>query len=77
MNAQSAPHNRTAVSEMESTTGCNASGEREMTARTSDVAVWYSRLSVSSFVRVCSASNSRVFSMAITAWSAKVLTSSI
>src|SRR6516225_9777506 len=33
--------------------------------------------SVNSRVRCCSASNSRTFSMAITAWSAKILTSSI
>src|SRR5262249_55874011 len=40
-------------------------------------AVWYSRDSVSSRVRACSASNRRVFSMALTAWSAKVFRSSI
>ena len=48
-----------------------------MTWSTSDVAVCCSSDSVSSRVRCCSASNSRVFSMAITAWSAKVFTSSI
>ena len=48
-----------------------------MTLKTSEVAVCCSSASVSSRVRACSSSNSRVFSMAITAWSAKVLTSSI
>ena len=48
-----------------------------MTCSTSDVAVCCSSDSVSSRVRCCSASNSRTFSIAITAWSAKVVTSSI
>ena len=48
-----------------------------MTWSTSDVAVCCSSDSVSSRVRCCSASNSRTFSMAITAWSAKVSASSI
>ena len=48
-----------------------------MTWSTSDVAVCCSSDSVSSRVRCCSASNSRVFSIAITAWSAKVVASSI
>ena len=43
-----------------------------MTLRISTVAVCYSRDSVNSRVRACTSSNSRVFSMAITAWSAKV-----
>ena len=46
-------------STMASSTGCSSFGEREMTASTSDVAVWYSRLSVSSFVRACTSSNNR------------------
>ena len=52
-------------------------GELEITRRMSPVAVWFSSDSVSSRVRVCTSSNSRAFSMAITAWSAKVSTSSI
>ena len=48
-----------------------------MTWSTSAVAVCCSSDSVSSRVRCCSASNSRAFSIAITAWSAKVSTSSI
>ena len=48
-----------------------------MTPSTSLVAVWYSSDSCSSRLLACSASNSRVFSMAITAWSAKVFSSSI
>ena len=43
-----------------------------MTLSTSDVAVCCSSASLSSRVRCCSASNSRTFSIAITAWSAKV-----
>ena len=43
-----------------------------MTCSTSDVAVCCSSDSVSSRVRCCSASNSRTFSIAMTAWSAKV-----
>ena len=51
-------------------------GELE-TFSTSEVAVCCSSDSVSSRVRACTSSNSRTFSMAITAWSAKVVTSSI
>ena len=49
----------------------------EITRSTSDVAVCCSSDSHSSRVRCCSASNSRTFSIAITAWSAKVSTSLI
>ena len=52
-------------------------GERLMTLSTSLVAVWYSRDSCNSRVRACTSSNRRAFSMAITAWSANVETSSI
>ena len=48
-----------------------------MTRNTSEVAVCCSKASVSSRVRACSASNRRAFSIAISAWSAKVVTSSI
>ena len=58
-------------------TGSSSLGEREMTPSTSDVAVCCSSDSASSRVRCCSASNKRTFSIAITAWSAKVVTSSI
>ena len=58
-------------------TGSSSLGELEMTCSTSEVAVCCSSASVSSRVRCCSASNSRTFSIAITAWSAKVVTSSI
>ena len=44
---------------------------------TSEVAVCCSSASDNSRVRACTSSNSRTFSIAITAWSAKVLTSSI
>ena len=48
-----------------------------MTSRTSEVAVCCSSDSVRSRVVACRSSNSRTFSIAITAWSAKVCTSSI
>ena len=60
-----------------SKTGCSCVGDRLMTSSTSLVAVWYSSDSCSSRVRACTSSNSRAFSMAITAWSAKVLSSAI
>ena len=58
---------------MASSTGCSSFGEREITPSTFDVAVWYSRVSETSRVLACTSSNSRVFSMAITAWSANVV----
>ena len=48
-----------------------------MTCSTSDVAVCCSSASDSSRVRACTSSNSRTFSIAITAWSAKVSSNSI
>ena len=44
-----------------------------MTCSTSEVAVCCSSASDSSRVRACTSSNSRTFSIAITAWSAKVV----
>jgi hypothetical protein len=48
-----------------------------MTSSTFDVAVCCSSDSVSSCVRSCSASNSRTFWIAMIAWSAKAVISSI
>jgi len=48
-----------------------------MTRNTSAVAVCCSNDSLSSRVRACTSSNNRTFSIAITAWSANVVTSSI
>ena len=48
-----------------------------MTLSTSLVAVWYSSDSSRSRVRACNSPSSRAFSIAMTAWSAKVRTSSI
>ena len=62
---------------MASNTGSSSPGELEMTCSTSEVAVCCSSASESSRVRACTSSNSRTFSIAITAWSAKVVTSSI
>ena len=64
---------RAAFSSMAWNTGSSSPGELEMTCSTSEVAVCCSSDSVSSRVRCCSASNSRTFSIAITAWSAKVV----
>ncbi len=69
MIASTAPHSRAALSATASSTGWTSVGEREMTRRISLVAVCCSR---ASFVSL----NNRTFSMAMTAWSAKVLSSS-
>ena len=58
-------------------TGSSSPGELEMTLSTSDVAVCCSSDSESSRCGLVLRSNSRTFSMAITAWSAKVVTNSI
>ena len=68
---------RVAFSSMAWNTGSSSPGELEMTLSTSEVAVCCSSASVSSRVRACTSSNRRAFSMAISAWSAKVVTSSI
>ena len=60
---------------MLSNTGSSSPGELEMTFSTSEVAVCCSSASVESRVRACTSSNSRTFSIAITAWSAKDLIS--
>src|SRR6516225_8576592 len=72
-----APQIRTAFASTELNTGSNSPLDELITLSTSDVAVCCSSDSCSSLVRCCSASNSRTFSMAITAWSANVVTSSI
>ena len=68
---------RVALPSMASNTGSSSPGELEMTPSTSEVAVCCSSASETSLVRACTSSNSRTFSIAITAWSAKVSTSSI
>jgi hypothetical protein len=60
-----------------SSTLCRSRAERLMTFKTSAVAVCCSGASYSSRLLACSASKRRVFSMAMTAWSAKVLTREI
>ena len=67
-----APQSRAALSATTSITGWRSVGELEMTRRISAVAVCCSRASVSSRFRASSSVNSRTFSIAITAWSAKV-----
>ena len=68
---------RVAFSSIVWKTGSSSPAEVEMTRSTSEVAVCCSSASLSSRVRACTSSNSRTFSMAITAWSANVETSSI
>ena len=68
-----ASHRCAAEATSVSSTGCRSNFERLMAPSTSLVAVCCSSDSVSSAVRACTSSNSRVFSMAITAWSAKVV----
>ena len=69
-------HSRVAFASMALKTGCNSPGELEMTCSTSAVAVCCSNAWVNSRVRACTSSNRRAFSIAITAWSANVITSS-
>ena len=52
-------------------------GELEMTCKISAVAICCSSASVSSRLRLCSSVNRRTFSIAMTAWSAKVWSSAI
>ena len=66
----SASHSRAADSTSVSSTACRSKVERLMTLSTSAVAVCCCRDSRSSLSR-------RVFSMAMTAWAAKFVTSSI
>src|SRR5262249_3801468 len=70
--AEVASQIRVAFAKMASNTGCKSPDELEMTRSTSDVAVCCSNASDSSRVRACTSSNRRTFSIAITAWSAKV-----
>ena len=70
-----APQNRAALSATTSITGWRSVGELEMTRRISAVAVCCSSASVTSLA--LHSLNSRTFSMAITAWSAKVLSRAI
>ena len=63
---------RVAFSSMAWNTGSSSPGELEMTCSTSEVAVCCSAADL-----VRSSLSSRVFSMAMTAWAAKFVTSSI
>ena len=58
-------------------TGSRSPGELEITCSTSDVAVCSSSASLKSVVRWRSSLSNRAFSMAMTAWTAKFVTSSI
>src|SRR5712692_4178529 len=70
-------HSRTALRAMTSNTGWTSVGELLITRRISAVAVCCSRDSVRSRLRASSSLNRRAFSTAMTAWSAKVFSSSI
>jgi hypothetical protein len=63
---------RTAFSSMAWNTGWRSPGELEMTPSTSEVAVCCSSDSLRSSVRWRSSLSSRTFSIAMTAWAAKV-----
>ena len=67
-----APQTRAAFWATASMTGWRSVGELEITRRISAVAVCCSSASVSSRFRASSSVNRRTFSIAITAWSAKV-----
>ena len=72
-----ASHSLTALAAIVSKTGWVSVGELEMTRRISPVAVCCSSVSVRSRFLASTSWNRRTFSMAMTAWSAKVVTSSI
>jgi hypothetical protein len=67
-----APHTRAAFSAMVFRTGCRSVGELAMTRKISAVAVCCSKVSVRSRLRCSSSLNRRTFSMAMSAWVAKV-----
>ena len=67
-----APHKRAALLATASITGWRSVGERQITRRISPVAVCCSSASLSSRFRASSSLNRRTFSIAMTAWSAKV-----
>jgi hypothetical protein len=67
-----APHRRTALATIVSKTGWTSVGELAITFRISLVAVCCSSASVTARFLSSSSLNSRTFSIAITAWSAKV-----
>src|SRR5262249_37328325 len=66
-----------ALASMVWNTGSSSPGDVEMTCSTSEVAVCCSSALLSPRVRACTSSNNRTFSIAITAWSAKISTSPI
>ena len=76
INARSASHSRTAFSASVSKTGWRSKVDRPITLSSSLVAVCCSSATRSSLLRASSSVNRRTFSMAMTAWSAKVFRSS-
>src|SRR5262249_53587181 len=75
--ADSASQRRVAFLSMDWNTGSSSPGELEITLKTSEVAVCCPSASLRSSVRWRSSLSRRVFSMAMTAWFAKFVTSSI
>ncbi len=74
--AELAPHSLCAAAAIVSNTGCTSVCDWLITRRISLVAVCCSSASVRSRLRSPSSVNSRTFSIAITAWSAKALSNS-
>src|SRR6266478_101442 len=74
-NASAASQSSQALSTMALRTGATSVGEDAITPRMLLLPVWYVSASSSSRVLACTSSNNRAFSMAMTAWSAKVWTS--
>ena len=68
---------RVAFSNSASNTGFSSPGDELMTRSTSEVAVCCSSDSLNSSVRWRSSVSSRAFSMAMTAWAAKLVSNSI
>ena len=77
MTPQAASQMRIALASIDWKTGSTCPGERLMTLSTSDVAVCCSSASLKLAVRACTSRKAATFSMAITAWSAKVCSSAI
>ena len=75
--ALSASQRRMALSATVSSTSWRSVGEVAITRWISAVAVWRSSASLSARLRRSDSENSRAFSIAITAWSAKLSSSAI
>jgi len=77
MSPSSASQSRAALEVTASSTGCASVADVLMMLNTSAIAVCWSSASVTSRFLSCSSLNRRAFSMAITAWRAKLSKSAI